>query len=377
MIIKNANILMKDFNFKKGSLCISKGEISSIDNEILTGNEEILDAEGLYLIPGLIDSHTHGCKGYDTCDKDLKGYSEMTKFYATNGITSFLFTTMTLPIEELKEILNILSRYIDDGEYYSYPLGIYLEGPFINSKKKGAQDERNILKPDIDLFYDLQRASNNKIKIVSIAPEISNGMDFINCISKKDVVVTIAHTNSDYETSIRAIESGVSSITHAYNAMPSFLHREPGVIGAAIDKNVFVELICDGIHLHPSMIRAMFKLVDKDKIILISDSMSASGMSDGVYSLGGQEVILKGNKATLRDGTIAGSATNILQCIKNCVKYGIKLEDAVKAATINPATRLGVSDKIGSIEIGKQADIVLLDKDLNLVNVFIKGRRFI
>ena len=374
MVIRNASILMDDFKFKKGDLCIAGDKISKINDDIVSGEDEEIDADGCYLIPGLIDSHTHGCKGYDTCDKDIKGYEEMSKFYASNGITSFMFTTMTLSIEELKEILKTLYQYISNGSKYAEPLGIYLEGPFINPKKKGAQSEKDILEPDENLFLDLQKVSGNNIKVVALAPEMKKGIDFVKKVSK-DVITTIAHTDSDYETSIKAIEAGIKSITHAYNAMPSFLHRDPGVIGAAIDKDIFVELICDGIHVHPSMIRAMFKLVNRDKLILISDSMSAAGMENGKYMLGGQEVSLKDGKATLMDGTIAGSSTNILQCIRNCVEYGIKLEDAVKAATINPATRLGISDSIGSIREGKYADIVLIDKELNLKKVFKRGRK--
>lgn len=224
------------------------------------------------------------------------------------------------------------------------------------------------------MYERLQKASNGLFKLVDIAPETEGAMEFIRQV-KDEAVISIAHTVADYETAVKAIEHGVSHVTHLYNAMPGYSHRAPGVIGAACDHGLHVELICDGIHIHPSAVRTTFKMFGDDKIILISDSMMATGMEDGTYQLGGQDVKVVGNLATLAEGgAIAGSATNLMDCLRTAVKtMGIPLNSAVKCATENPARSIGIYDSYGSISEGKYANVVLLDKDLEIKAVIKKG----
>ncbi len=222
------------------------------------------------------------------------------------------------------------------------------------------------------MFKNLNNTSNNNIKVVTIAPELSNAIEFIKEVSK-DVVVSIAHTDATYIQAMESIECGVSHATHMYNAMTGYSHRDPGVVGAIMDSDITAELICDGIHIHPSVIRTTYKILGEDRLVLMSDSMSAAGMEDGKYNLGGQEVYINDRKATLIDGTIAGSTTNLMECMKIAYKSGIPLEKAIKCATINPAKVIGVDSIVGSLKVGKSADIVILNKDLSIDSVYIKG----
>jgi N-acetylglucosamine-6-phosphate deacetylase len=251
-----------------------------------------------------------------------------------------------------------------------------MEGPFISAARKGAQAEEHIRNCDVALFRTLQEESGGLIKLVDLAPEEPGAMSFIETL-KDEVVLSLAHTVADYDTAMEAFARGASHVTHLYNAMPPLNHRNPGVVGAARDtQNCRVELICDGIHLHPSIVRATFAMFGADRIILISDSMRATGLSDGQYTLGGQAVSVCGSRATLADGTIAGSVTNLMSCLQTAVRdMGIPLTDAVSCATINPAKELGIYDSCGSITPGKVADLVLLDEELQVRAVFLEGMR--
>jgi len=250
-----------------------------------------------------------------------------------------------------------------------------MEGPFISMEKKGAQNGEYIHKPDADMFYRLQKAANGLIKLCDIAPEVEGAMECIETIAN-DVRVSVAHTAADFDVAEEAFKKGAQHVTHLYNAMPPYSHRAPGVIGAACDnEKVMVELICDGVHSHPATVRTTFKMFGDDRVILISDSMMACGLDDGQYTLGGQDVTVKGNLATLTElGNIAGSVTNLMKCMKKAVKeMQIPLESAVKCATANPAKAIGIFDKYGSLTPGKQADVVLLDKDLEIKYIIKSG----
>ena len=249
-----------------------------------------------------------------------------------------------------------------------------MEGPFISPAKKGAQNGLYIHKPDVPMFLRLQKAAGGLFKLVDIAPEEEGAMEFIDVL-KDQVAISLAHTTADYDTAKEAYDRGACHATHLYNAMPPFSHRAPGVIGAACDSpHVRAELICDGIHLHPATVRTTFKMFGDDRLILISDSMMATGLNDGEYALGGQPVTVRGNLATLADGTIAGSATNLMDCVRTAVKkMDIPLGSAVKCAAVNSAKAVGIYDRYGSITPGKTANLVLLDKDLNLKTVYLRG----
>lgn len=340
--------------------------------------EEVIDATGLYAIPGLTDLHFHGCVGYDFCDGSTAAISNMAEYQVRNGITQICPATMTLKEEVLADIFRTVAAY--DKSYNpqgAILCGINMEGPYISVKKKGAQNERYIHKPDVGMFRRLQSISGNRIKLTAIAPEEEGAMDFISEL-KDEVVVSIAHTNADYVTTMEAFHRGAGQVTHLYNAMPPFTHRAPGVIGAAFDTpGCYVELICDGIHIHPSVVRATFRLFGEDRVILISDSMKATGMPDGVYELGGQAVRVSGRSASLiSDGALAGSVTNLMECMRNCVmSMGIPLESAVKGAAVNPAKAIGIYDSYGSLTPGKIANLVLLDDKLEIKAVILKGVR--
>ena len=375
MIIKDANIFTQDNRFVKGSVVVENGRFVSIAEQPEHA-EEVIEAKGLYMIPGLVDIHFHGCMGADMCDGTKEALDVITQYEASVGVTSVCPATMTIPKDELSAVMKNAGAYAYHGG--AHLVGINMEGPFISPAKKGAQAAENIMHCDYEYFNQLQDAAGGLIKLVDIAPEEAGAMEFIDKV-KGTVVVSLAHTASDYDTAMEAIAHGASHATHLYNAMPPLNHRNPGVIGAVRDSDsCHVELICDGVHIHPSVIRATFAMFGAQRMILISDSMRATGLDDGEYTLGGQPVTVKGNLATLHDGTIAGSATNLMDCMRFAVKHaGLPLETAVMCATANPAKEIGIFDEVGSIAVGKKADFVLLDQDLKLAGVYIDGKEFV
>lgn len=342
-----------------------------------------IDASGCYVIPGLIDIHFHGCVGVDFCDGTIEAMRKIAEYELQQGVTSIHPATMTLPEEELaeiskaaKEFYNMQHAKKDSYQTEAELVGIYMEGPYISVKKKGAQNSLYVHKPDIEMFHRLQKEAEGLYHICAIAPETEGAMKFI-CEVKKEVRVSIAHTAADYDITSEAFENGASQVTHLYNAMPPFLHREPGVIGAACDKeNVMVELICDGVHSHPATIRTTFKMFGAERIIMISDSMMATGMPDGTYSLGEQEVKVQGNLAKITaDGAIAGSVTNLFECLRFSVEtVGMPLETVIKCVTENPAKAAGIWEQYGSIAVGKYADCIVMDKDFNIRHIIKYGK---
>lgn len=360
---------MEDNHFQVGDIFIEEGLIT----DKKPTDDIVLDGSGLYAIPGLTDIHFHGCVGYDFCDGTHEATRAMALYQASKGVTTICPATMTLPEDTLASICEAASTY--NNEEGAILCGINMEGPYVSVEKKGAQNPAYIRKPDIDLYRSLQEKSGNLIKLVAIAPEEEGAMELISEL-RDEVTLSIAHTTADYDIAHEALERGANHITHLYNAMPPFSHRAPGVIGAACDNTTCnVEIICDGVHLHPSVVRTTLKMFGEDRVVFISDSMMATGMPDGEYSLGGQAVKVVGNKATLVvDGAIAGSATNLMDCMKNAVKnMGIPLETAVKCAAVNSAKSIGIYDQYGSIAPGKVANIVLLDEELEVKNVILKG----
>ena len=372
MRIRNANIYTEEHRFVRGDAAVENGRFVSCTGDP-AGEEAVVDAKGMYLIPGLVDIHFHGCKGADMCDGTKEALDVITSYEASVGVTSVCPATMTIPKDELLEVMKNAGSYEYSGG--SHLVGINMEGPFISPAKKGAQAAENIMHCDYEYFSQLQKAANGLIKLVDIAPEEPGAMEFIDR-AKGEVVISLAHTASGYDTAREAIERGASHATHLYNAMPPLNHREPGVIGAVRDsEKCHPELICDGVHIHPSMVRAAFKMMGANRMIFISDSMRATGMPDGQYTLGGLDVKVRGNRATLvSDGALAGSVTNLADCMRTAItKMGIPLETAIACATKNPAISLGIYDERGSISVGKKADILLLDKNLTLKTVIKDG----
>ena len=331
------------------------------------------DASGCYVIPGLTDLHFHGCMGKDFSDADPEGLEIMAKYELSQGVTQICPAGMTLLEEQLTKVCQVAAAHRDANKPGAELCGINLEGPFLSTAKKGAQKADWIHAPDVDMFRRLMAASKGLVKLVSIAPEEPGAMEFIEAV-EGEVTVSIAHTTADYDTAMEAFRLGARQVTHLFNAMPPFSHRAPGVVGAALDTPICnVELICDGVHIHPSVVRAVFKMFGYKRVILISDTMRAAGMSDGDYTLGGQAVKVKGKLATLADGTIAGSVTNLMNCMRTAVSFGIPLEDAVWAAAVNPARAIGIFSRMGSLEPGKRANVVVLDQNLELKDVFFRG----
>lgn len=376
MIIKNGKIFDENGRFQNGSVIVESGKIK----EIVYGNipdegcndPEVIDANGLYVLPGFVDIHFHGCVGYDFCDGTKEAFDAITEYQAKNGVTGISPATMTLSREELARIFTQAGEY--QNQTGSTIRGITMEGPFVSKAKKGAQNGAYIHKPDVDFYREMQNLCGNLIRQVAVAPEEDEDYAFIKEISQ-ETVISVAHTMADYDTAKMAFECGATHVTHLFNAMLPFVHRDPAVVGAAFDKkDVYVELICDGIHIHPSMVRAMFQLFGPERICMISDSMMATGMPDGEYSLGGQAVNVVGKKATLADGTIAGSASNLFDCFKTAVlEMEIPLESAVMASTMTPAKSLGLEKECGSIAVGKTADFILMDEKLDICNVIKDG----
>ena len=370
MIIKNVKVYGEDFHFHPGDVVIEDGLFC----ETASGSGEVVDGGGAYAIPGLIDIHFHGCMGADVCDNDPEALRTIAEYEASIGVTTICPATMTLPSEELKKILATAASYTN--EQGAHLVGLNMEGPFISPAKKGAQDARNILPCNVEICDRFLKASEGLVKFIGIAPEESeHAAEFIREVHER-VNVSLAHTNADYDTAMEACRAGANHAVHLYNAMPAFTHRAPGVVGAVFDsKDVMAEIICDGIHIHPPVVRATFQMMGADRMILISDSMRATGMPDGQYTLGGLDVKVVGRLATLvSDGAIAGSATNLMDCMRTVVKkMELPLETAVACATINPARSLGVEEQYGSLEAGKKAHVVLLDQDLELKAVIKDG----
>ena len=377
MLIKNGLVFTEKCRFEHLTVITDSGVITDIlpaDAMVKYGGE-VADASGCYVVPGFTDVHFHGCAGHDFCEASADALGCICRYEYSQGVTTLCPATMTLPDDD---IIAILKTAVDHsstsaGEESATLLGIHLEGPFISYEKCGAQKKELIQPPSAEKLLEWQSAAEGLIKLVTIAPETEGAADCIHRLSGS-MHFSLGHTACDYDAAIKAFAAGADHVTHIYNAMPPFTHREPSLIGAAYDtENVFAELICDGVHISPTAIRAAFALFGDDRIVLISDSMEAAGMPDGLYQLGGQQVTKKGSRALLSDGTLAGSVTTLADCVRTAVSMGIPLESAIKAATINPCRSIGADDNYGSLTVGKAAHILLLDtKDLSLKAVYTK-----
>lgn len=338
------------------------------------GATDALDASGCYVIPGLIDVHFHGAMGHDFCDASDEGISAIAAYEASRGVTSICPTTMTLPEERLAPIVaSVAAHEAAAGE--AWIVGINMEGPYIAPDKVGAQNPAYVRSASIEEFGRLQHQAKGLIKLVDVAPEQPGNLEFIRQMSH-DVRVSVAHTCTGYDDACAAFDAGARHMTHLFNAMPALHHREPGPIAAGAERNdVTAEIIADGVHIHPAMVRLAFALFGDDRMILISDSLRACGLGDGEYELGGQQFFVKGNRATIANGSLAGSVSDVMACMRTAVRtMGIPLTSAVKAATVNPARALGLDGKLGAIAPGYQADAVVLDRDLNIKHVVLRGK---
>ena len=404
----NASVFQGDRGFVRGSFLVSDGRIREIlpdlscnaedtgidpscsagdtgpdpsGNEGDTGADPFgiaqdaeIDLGGMYVIPGLVDIHTHGNSGHDFSDADLKGLIRMGRYLAFHGVTSFAPTSMTLPYERLRAVFQTAADYVKRRPHDAARMaGIHMEGPFFSEKRKGAQNSAWLKNPDTEGFLDLQEKCGGLIRIVDVAPELHGAQAFIRNVSPLSRV-SVAHTDASYEQARDGFEAGATHLTHLFNGMPPVHHRAPGVIGAAAERDdVTAELICDGLHVHPSAVRMAFRLFP-GRICLISDALRCCGMPDGVYELGGQAVILKDGQARIKEGNLAGAVSDLYTDMVNAIRFGITPEEAIQAATIIPAGEVGMDQETGSLEAGKRADFLVCDPAWNLKKVYIDGR---
>ena len=375
MFYKNARIYCPDFRFHTGAFEVTAdGKFGAVLPQSVP--EDAVDLQGATVIPGLCDVHNHGNSGEDFSDGSYEGLIKIAKYLASEGVTSFAPASMTLPYDVLEKAFATGRKLADEQpEGCSRLMGIQMEGPYFSEKKKGAQNGAYLKTPDYDGFKKLYDGCGGLVRIVDLAPELADSKEFVEKASKL-CTVSVAHTDSDYDHAKMAFDAGATHLTHLYNGMPSIHHRNPGVIPAAAENpNVRAEIICDGLHIHPASVRLAFNMFGADRMIIISDALRCCGMPDGEYELGGQQVFLSGGIAKLKDGTIAGSATNLFECMRRAISFGIAEEDAVRAASYNPACSLGVQDQIGTIEAGKLADFVVCNSDYSQKTVYIGGKK--
>lgn len=369
--IRNGKVILADGIVEKAVLYDEK-IIGLVDDCDIPTDAEIIDAEGNYVAPGLVDVHIHGYMNEDASDGKPEGIRKMAQGVVKNGVTTFLPTTMTVSIEEIEAALDIVRSMQEESKTWdgAYLAGVNAEGPFINANKKGAQAEEHIKNPDADWVIK----NSDIIKLVTIAPETEGGYDAIKKIrANSDVRVSVGHTDATYEQAMKAFECGADHVTHLFNAQTALHHRKPGVVGAGMAADVYAELICDTFHIHTGL----FELIAKckgDKFVIITDCTRAGGMPDGEYSLGGQPIFVKGIQCLLEDGTIAGSVLKLNEAVNNVAKHtSLPLWEVVAAASLNPANSIGMGDTKGSIAVGKDADMFIADSEFNVKKTIIQG----
>lgn len=385
MILRNGSVFTEELTFEQKDIYIQQDRIVAEQDYIPSATDEVVDADGLFVIPGLIDIHSHGAVGCDFSDGDTDGLKKILTYERQHGITTYCPTSMTLPLA----VLTTAFRTLLDPSFFRlshrttttsaapYPsstgyariAGIHMEGPFIAESKKGAHKTEYITAAD-DTFFDCcQKAADGNIRLITIAPEIEANMTFIRQHAGADLTLSLGHTNCALDTAMESFHGGVSHLTHMFNAMAPLQHRDPGPIGAAMDcGNIYAELIADGIHVHDAMIRNAFRMFP-EHICLISDSIRGCGLSDGSYELGGQTFHVMGKEARLSDGTIAGSVTNLYDSMLHAISIGVPKEQAIAAATMCPAKSIGIYHQVGSITPGKYADLLLVNKKMELQRV--------
>lgn len=378
-IISNGTIITPFQSLENKAISIEKGKITAIKERKvmdIPAGVEVIDAGNGFVVPGFIDIHVHGGGGSDVMDGGYEAVKQVATTHSRFGTTAFLPTTMTMSKDKIIGSLKSIHEAFIKGTGAAEILGVHLEGPYISSEKKGAQKEKDIKKASIGEFLEFNQASGNLIRIVTLAPEKPGAIDLIRWLHKNEIIASVGHSNATYKQVQEGIKAGLTHVTHTFNAMREFNHREPGVVGAALSSpKLILEMIADGIHLHPVAMKILIKIKEIGKIVLITDAMRAASKPEGTYNLGGQEVTVVRGQARLKDGTLAGSVLTMDKAVCNMVdKVGVSLTEAIQMATANPARCLGVESKKGSLEPGKDADIVILNKKLKVELTMVKGK---
>lgn len=382
LILTGLKIYTEQGILPDAAVVIENGLVQSIDvmmqMQQIAADDVLSFPAGYHLVPGFIDLHVHGANGHDVMDGTVASLENMSKALVAEGTTGFLATTMTAKTEEIEKALVAVRDFMDAKQEVNGAaiLGVHLEGPFISPKKAGAQRSDQTLLPDIVVLEQWQNVAPNVIKIVTLAPELANNVAFIRYLKEKNIIAALGHTDATYAETLAAIDEGLSYVTHLFNAMRGIHHREPGaVLAALLSEKVMTELIVDGVHLHPAIVQLILKLKNKEKMLLVTDAMRAKCLGDGTYDLGGQSVIVKEGIAMLGDGTLAGSTLKMHAAVQNMMRFTqCGLEDALMMASENPAKVLGIFDKKGSIKIGKDADLVVLDEHFDVVLTVCSGK---
>ncbi|WP_429842101.1 N-acetylglucosamine-6-phosphate deacetylase [Brevibacillus sp. FIR094] len=338
--------------------------------------DHVVTVEDGWICPGFVDMHMHGIDGYDTMDGTPESLQAISTALARHGVTSFLATTMTAPYDQLEQVLVNIAQNSREGIPGAQAIGIHLEGPWINPRYKGAQKEENIAIPKLDAVQKLYGLSEGLIKVVTIAPEQPEALEAIAWLKERDVIVSAGHTGATFAQATEAVDAGVRHFTHCFNAMTGLHHREPGVVGAAMyHEQLSTELIADGIHVHPAVMKILYRVKTAERLALVSDSMRAAAMGEGTYDLGGQEVHVHDNQAKLADGTLAGSILTLNRAVGNMVTLsGVSLPDAVEMASLTPASILGMGEKKGRLAVGYDADITVLNTQFDVTMTFVAGK---
>lgn len=373
MLINNCNIIYLD-KIEKGSVLVENGKIKEI-NPTNKSTIDVIDGKGLYLSPGFINVHIHGASGYDTMDGTFEAINEISKSILKNGTTSFTPTTMTVSIDAIKKSMEVIKEAKLNGTDGALVLGAHLEGPFISPSAIGAQNPNYLQKPSLETYIKMVGDCEDAVVSITIAPEVDGAKELIKELTSRGVVCSIGHTKATYEEAMEGIECGCSHSTHLFNAMTPFAHREAGVVGAIFDSEITTETITDGIHISYPSLRIAYKQKTTDKVLLVTDSMMACCMPDGIYSLGGQDVVVSNGAARLTTGSLAGSILTLDKAIDNVNKNtDLPLYEIVKMATFNGARHCKVEDKKGLIKEGYDADLVLFDENINVKTVIVNGK---
>lgn len=373
--IVNGRVLLPDSEVKGKALLYDQRIIGLIDPDAAKAQaDEIIDAQGAYVAPGLVDVHIHGYNGVDVSDNDPDDIRKMAHGLLANGVTSFLPTTLTVAWETLESVCRHIRGLMEESQSPDFNgaqiAGMHMEGPFINPGKKGAQNEAYILRPDADKVLPFR----DVIKVITFAPEMPGGLEFTRRLRQEtNIALSIGHTSANFDQAMDAIHAGVMRSTHTFNAMTPLMHRDPGVVGAALNTDIYTELIPDTFHVNKGIFPMMARLKG-NKLVLITDALRSAGMPDGEYENGGQVFVLKGIECRLKDGTIAGSVLKLNQGVRNLRDYGyIPLYAAVRAASLNAAESAHLEDRKGSLAPGKDADIILMDEDCNVLRTIVRG----